>query len=219
LGSRRHAPAGRRQGDMAFDGHHVVGRSGARPTPPGPGKHEGRRLGSRSSLLNRCQGPPLSSAAGRLGRPYGLKHILQFNFIHACAVACEQAADGRSSTTRTFSSIATDGPRQHYIDAFAYCIPKIRLKPWPDFRNRRQVVAAEGAIAPTRWRADLLLAFTEASRMCKGRGGLAPDILRGRSCVDDAWRVWRRLRSSSPATQAYPDGGRVTATRSVVGHG
>jgi hypothetical protein len=80
----------------------------------------------------RRQWLPLAKSAFWLGKwvPMAQKHILQFQFIHFVRwTHVNKLPDGQKlKYTHLFFESNFDGPWQHYIDAFAYCIPKdIRL--------------------------------------------------------------------------------------------
>ena len=57
--------------------------------------------------------------------PFMRRHILQFNFIKFVRWTVVPHLDGeRLKQPYLFFESNFDGPWQHYIDAFAYCIPK-----------------------------------------------------------------------------------------------
>ncbi len=100
--------------------------------PPKPGNTIGRMTGLTLFTPVRRQWLPVAKSAFWLGKwvPLAQKHILQFNFIHFVRwTHVDKLPDGQKlKYTHLFFESNFDGPWQHYIDAFAYCIPKdIRL--------------------------------------------------------------------------------------------
>jgi hypothetical protein len=96
--------------------------------PPKPGNTIGRMTGLTLFTPIRKQWVPVAKAGFWLGRfvPLAQKHILQFNFIHYVRwTHVNKLPDGQKlNYTYLFFESNFDGPWQHYIDAFAYCIPK-----------------------------------------------------------------------------------------------
>jgi hypothetical protein len=96
--------------------------------PKKPGNTIGRMTGLTLFTPVRTQWTPVAKAAFWLGRyiPLAQKHILQFNFIHYVRwTHVNKLPDGQKlNYTYLFFESNFDGPWQHYIDAFAYCIPK-----------------------------------------------------------------------------------------------
>ena len=96
--------------------------------PPKPGNTIGRMTGLTLFTPIRKQWLPVAKAGFWLGRfvPLAQKHILQFNFIHYVRwTHVNKLPDGQKlNYTYLFFESNFDGPWQHYIDAFAYCIPK-----------------------------------------------------------------------------------------------
>jgi hypothetical protein len=96
--------------------------------PPKPGNTIGRMTGLTLFTPVRKQWEPVAKSAFWLGRyiPMAQKHILQFNFIHYVRwTHVKKLPDGQKlNYTYLFFESNFDGPWQHYIDAFAYCIPK-----------------------------------------------------------------------------------------------
>jgi hypothetical protein len=96
--------------------------------PPKPGNTIGRMTGLTLFTPVRPQWKPIAKGAFWLGRyvPLAQKHILQFNFIHYVRwTHVSKLPDGQKlNYTYLFFESNFDGPWQHYIDAFAYCIPK-----------------------------------------------------------------------------------------------
>jgi len=96
--------------------------------PPKPGNTIGRLTGLTLFTPIRPQWRRIAKAGFWLGRyvPLAQKHILQFNFIHYVRwVHVRKLPDGQKlNYTYLFFESNFDGPWQHYIDAFAYCIPK-----------------------------------------------------------------------------------------------
>jgi hypothetical protein len=95
--------------------------------PPKPGNTIGRMTGLTLFTPVRKQWNPVAKSAFWLGRyiPMAQKHILQFNFIHYVRwTHVKKLPDGQKlNYTYLFFESNFDGPWQHYIDAFAYCIP------------------------------------------------------------------------------------------------
>jgi hypothetical protein len=96
--------------------------------PPKSGNTIGRMTGLTLFTPVRSQWGPVAKSAFWLGRyiPLAQKHILQFNFIHYVRwTHVRKLPDGQKlNYTYLFFESNFDGPWQHYIDAFAYCIPK-----------------------------------------------------------------------------------------------
>jgi hypothetical protein len=95
--------------------------------PQKPGNTIGRMTGLTLFTPVRTQWAPVAKSAFWLGRyiPMAQKHILQFNFIHYVRwTHVNKLPDGQKlNYTYLFFESNFDGPWQHYIDAFAYCIP------------------------------------------------------------------------------------------------
>jgi hypothetical protein len=96
--------------------------------PPKPGNTIGRLTGLTLFSPVRSQWLPVAKAAFFLGKfvPLAQKHILQFDFIHYVRwVHVRKLPDGqRLKRAHLFFESNFDGPWQHYIDAFAYVIPR-----------------------------------------------------------------------------------------------
>ena len=96
--------------------------------PTKPGNTIGRMTGLTLFTPVRTQWKPIAKGAFWLGRyiPLAQKHILQFNFIHYVRwTHVDKLPVGQKlNYTYLFFESNFDGPWQHYIDAFAYCIPK-----------------------------------------------------------------------------------------------
>jgi hypothetical protein len=110
----------------------AAGRAGDHPPPVKPGNTIGRLTGLTLFTPVRHQWLPVAKTAFWAGGfvPLAQKHILQFNFIHYVRwTHVRKLPDGQKlKYTHLFFESNFDGPWQHYIDAFAYCIPKdIRL--------------------------------------------------------------------------------------------
>jgi hypothetical protein len=100
--------------------------------PSKPGNTIGRLTGLTLFTPVRRRWLPVAKSAFWLGKwvPLAQKHILQFEFIHFVRwTHVDKLPDGQKlNYTYLFFESNFDGPWQHYIDAFAYCIPKdIRL--------------------------------------------------------------------------------------------
>jgi hypothetical protein len=100
--------------------------------PSKPGNTIGRLTGLTLFTPVRRQWLPVAKSAFWLGKwiPMAQKHILQFEFIHFVRwTHVDKLPDGQKlKYTHLFFESNFDGPWQHYIDAFAYCIPHdIRL--------------------------------------------------------------------------------------------
>jgi hypothetical protein len=100
--------------------------------PSKPGNTIGRLTGLTLFTPVRPQWLPVAKSAFWLGKwvPMAQKHILQFEFIHFVRwTHVDKLPDGQKlKYTHLFFESNFDGPWQHYIDAFAYCIPNdIRL--------------------------------------------------------------------------------------------
>jgi len=104
-----------------------VARTAAQ-APPKPGNTIGRLTGLTLFTPVRSQWLPVAKAAFFLGKfvPTAQKHILQFDFIHYVRwTHVHQLPDGQKlKRAHLFFESNFDGPWQHYIDAFAYVIPK-----------------------------------------------------------------------------------------------
>jgi hypothetical protein len=96
--------------------------------PPKPGNTIGRMTGLTLFTPVRRQWLLVAKAAFRAGKyvPLAQKHILQFDFIHFVRwTHVRKLPDGQKlKHTHLFFESNFDGPWQHYIDAFAYVIPK-----------------------------------------------------------------------------------------------
>jgi hypothetical protein len=103
-------------------------RSAPAAAPPKPGNTIGRLTGLTLFSPVRSQWLPVAKAAFFLGKfvPLAQKHILQFDFIHYVRwVHVRKLPDGqRLKRAHLFFESNFDGPWQHYIDAFAYVIPR-----------------------------------------------------------------------------------------------
>lgn len=108
------------------------------PTAAPPAGARGNTLGRLFCLTLftpiRRQWRPVLRAAFWVAKwiPLAQRHILQFNFIHFVrwTIVDDLPYDGppqqrdRLHYSYLFFESNFDGPWQHYIDAFAYCIPK-----------------------------------------------------------------------------------------------
>jgi hypothetical protein len=95
--------------------------------PPRPGNAIGRMTGLTLFTPIRRQWLPVLVFGFFLGRhvPLVPRHILQFNFIKFVRWTIVPALPGEKLNYRyLFFESNFDGPWQHYIDAFAYVIPK-----------------------------------------------------------------------------------------------
>jgi hypothetical protein len=96
--------------------------------PPKPGNTIGRLTGLTLFTPVRPQWVPVLKAAFWVAKfvPFAQKHILQFDFIHFVRWTLVRTLPGgeRLNYTYLFFESNFDGPWQHYIDAFAYVIPK-----------------------------------------------------------------------------------------------
>jgi hypothetical protein len=103
-------------------------RAAAPAAPPKPGNTIGRLTGLTLFTPVRSTWLPVAKAAFFLGKfvPLAQKHILQFEFIHYVRwVHVRQLPDGQKlKRAHLFFESNFDGPWQHYIDAFAYVIPR-----------------------------------------------------------------------------------------------
>jgi hypothetical protein len=101
--------------------------AGATPQKP-PGNTIGRMTGLTLFTPVRPQWEPILKAAFWLGKyiPMAQRHILQFDFIHFVrwTVVKQLPHHQRLNYSYLFFESNFDGPWQHYIDAFAYVIPK-----------------------------------------------------------------------------------------------
>ncbi len=108
-------------------GASVERSAGATPEKP-PGNTIGRMTGLTLFTPIRRQFVPILKAAFWLGKyvPMAQKHILQFDFIHFVrwTVVKQLPHHKRLNYSYLFFESNFDGPWQHYIDAFAYIIPK-----------------------------------------------------------------------------------------------
>jgi hypothetical protein len=93
-----------------------------------PGNTIGRLTGLTLFSPVRSRWLPVAKAAFFLGKfvPLAQKHILQFDFIHYVRwTHVRQLPDGQKlKRAHLFFESNFDGPWQHYIDAFAYVIPR-----------------------------------------------------------------------------------------------
>jgi hypothetical protein len=96
--------------------------------PDKPGNTFGRLTGLTLFTPVRTPWLPVAKAAFFLGKfiPMAQKHILQFDFIHYVRwTHVRRLPDGQTlKRAHLFFESNFDGPWQHYIDAFAYVIPK-----------------------------------------------------------------------------------------------
>jgi hypothetical protein len=96
--------------------------------PDKPGNTFGRLTGLTLFTPVRSQWLPVAKAAFFLGKfvPLAQKHILQFDFIHYVRwTHVRKLPDGQTlKRAHLFFESNFDGPWQHYIDAFAYVIPR-----------------------------------------------------------------------------------------------
>jgi hypothetical protein len=101
--------------------------AGARAEERGSGHTIGRMTGLTLFTPIRRQWLPVQKAAFWLGRwvPMAQKHILQFDFIHFVRWTVVKTLPGENLHYQyLFFESNFDGPWQHYIDAFAYVIPR-----------------------------------------------------------------------------------------------
>jgi hypothetical protein len=99
----------------------------AAPAPARPGNTIGRMTGLTLFTPIRRQWVPVQRAGFWLGRyvPTAQKHILQFDFIHFVRWTVVKTLPGEKLHHQyLFFESNFDGPWQHYIDAFAYIIPR-----------------------------------------------------------------------------------------------
>jgi hypothetical protein len=99
----------------------------AAPARKRPGNTVGRMTGLTLFTPIRPQWVPVQKAAFWLGRyvPTAQKHILQFDFIHFVRWTVVKNLPGEDLHYQyLFFESNFDGPWQHYIDAFAYVIPR-----------------------------------------------------------------------------------------------
>ena len=103
-------------------------RAAPAAAPPKPGNTIGRLTGLTLFTPVRSQWLPVAKTAFFLGKfiPLAQKHILQFDFIHYVRwTHVRKLPDGqRLKRAHLFFESNFDGPWQHYIDAFAYVIPR-----------------------------------------------------------------------------------------------
>ncbi|MEE2897062.1 MAG: hypothetical protein VX815_01215 [Gemmatimonadota bacterium] len=102
--------------------------------PALPGNNLGRLICLTLFTPVRRQWLPVLSAALWIAKwvPFAQRHILQFNFIHfvrwtvvrELPFAGPREERDRLNYGYLFFESNFDGPWQHYIDAFAYCIPQ-----------------------------------------------------------------------------------------------
>ena len=151
-------------------------RAAAPAAPPKPGNTIGRLTGLTLFSPVRSQWLPVAKAAFFLGKfiPLAQKHILQFNFIHYVRwTHVNKLPDGQKlNYTYLFFESNFDGPWQHYIDAFAYCIPKDIRFVWgrgPNFPSPPPAEPLKAWIAANSMEGGTYYcAYPEAStRMCK----------------------------------------------------
>jgi hypothetical protein len=107
--------------------------------------------------------------------PLAQKHILQFDFIHFVRWTLVRELPGgeRLNSTYLFFESNFDGPWQHYIDAFAYVIPRDIRFVWgsgPDFPGPPPAEPLKAWIARNSMEGGTYYcAYPEAStRMVKG---------------------------------------------------
>lgn len=111
-----------------------------------PGNRLGRLFGLTLFTPIRAQWVPILGTALWLAKwvPFAQRHILQFNFIHfvrwtivkQIPFAGPANEQEKLNYAYLFFESNFDGPWQHYIDAFAYCIPADIRFCWgrgPDF--------------------------------------------------------------------------------------
>jgi hypothetical protein len=107
--------------------------------PPRPGNTLGRMTALTLFTPVRRRWAPVLAAALWLGSyvPLAQRHILQFNFIKHVRWTIVRGLPGeRLHYPYLFFESNFDGPWQHYIDAFAYVIPRDIRFVWgsgPDF--------------------------------------------------------------------------------------
>jgi hypothetical protein len=144
--------------------------------PDKPGNTFGRLTGLTLFTPVRTPWLPVAKAAFFLGKfiPMAQKHILQFDFIHYVRwTHVRKLPDGQTlKRAHLFFESNFDGPWQHYIDAFAYVIPRDIWFVWGRGLNFPAPPPAEPLKA---WIAENSMeggtyysAYPEAStRMCK----------------------------------------------------
>jgi hypothetical protein len=144
--------------------------------PDKPGNTFGRLTGLTLFTPVRSRWLPVAKAAFFLGKfvPMAQKHILQFDFIHYVRwTHVRKLPDGQTlKRAHLFFESNFDGPWQHYIDAFAYVIPRDIWFVWGRGLNFPAPPPAEPLKA---WIAENSMeggtyysAYPEAStRMCK----------------------------------------------------
>jgi hypothetical protein len=115
--------------------------------------------------------------------PLAQKHILQFDFIHFVRwTHVRQLPDGQKlNYTYLFFESNFDGPWQHYIDAFAYVIPKDIRFVWGRGINFPAPPPAEPLKAWIAFNSmeggTYYCAYPQAStRMCKGALEVKPKL-------------------------------------------
>jgi hypothetical protein len=96
--------------------------------PAKPGNTIGRLTGLTLFTPVRPHRVPLLKAAFWAAKfiPFAQKHILQFDFIHFVRWTLVRELPGGEKLNYTYLFFESnfDGPWQHYIDAFAYVIPR-----------------------------------------------------------------------------------------------
>jgi hypothetical protein len=106
----------------------TVPAAAAAAKPEKPGNTIGRLTGLTLFTPVRTPWLPVAKAAFFLGKfiPLAQQHILQFDFIHYVRwVHVRKLPDGQTlKHAHLFFESNFDGPWQHYIDAFAYVIPR-----------------------------------------------------------------------------------------------
>jgi hypothetical protein len=98
------------------------------PAPPKSGNTIGRMTGLTLFTPVRRQWVPVLKTAFWAAKfvPLAQKHILQFDFIHFVRWTLVRTLPGGEKLNYTYLFFESnfDGPWQHYIDAFAYVIPR-----------------------------------------------------------------------------------------------
>ena len=144
--------------------------------PEKPGNTIGRLTGLTLFTPIRPQWLAVQKAAFWLGRyvPLAQKHILQFDFIHMVRWTVVKGLPGEDLHYQyLFFESNFDGPWQHYIDAFAYVIPRDIRFVWgrgTDFPGPPPAEPLKAWIARNSMEGGhYYCAYPQAStRMCKG---------------------------------------------------
>jgi hypothetical protein len=110
----------------------VAGAQAGTAPVKAPGNVIGRMTGLTLFTPVRRHRRPLLHVAFRVVRHFPLvqRHILQFNFIHFVRWTLVRLPGERLHYTYLFFESNFDGPWRHYIDAFAYVIPRDIRATW-----------------------------------------------------------------------------------------